>query len=347
MKKPSVSLPRRTKKLQAPTRITNETVAEHRERILAGGRRFKYPVQYARHRLVLNAILIGLSMVIIFVIICGQQLYLAQSTSSFFYRITSFIPVPAASFEGSFVRYSDYLLYYNGSAYYLQQSGQADPNTKDGQSQLKHIKRESLTNAEGDVYAATLAKQLHITVTDKEVDNEIAKSRASYGDISEQVYNASAMSVFGWTPSEYRHVMKEKLLRQKVAYQIDKNALTAKDAVAAAIKANPSADFAAVADSVNKTAATKVQLGTSGLVPLDNSDGGLSQAAGKLKVGEVSSAIQANNGSGYYFVKLLSKDNHQLNYTYIEVPLHEFIDRFSKLQKSGKINEYISVKDAS
>ena len=26
-------------------RITNETVAEHRERVLAGGRKFKYPLQ--------------------------------------------------------------------------------------------------------------------------------------------------------------------------------------------------------------------------------------------------------------------------------------------------------------
>ena len=49
---------KRSAEAEQPSRITNETVAEHRERILAGGRRFKYPVQYARHRLVINTIII-------------------------------------------------------------------------------------------------------------------------------------------------------------------------------------------------------------------------------------------------------------------------------------------------
>ena len=52
---------RRKKKEQAkvPPRITNETVAEHRERVIAGGRKFKYPIQYARHPLVFNATIIA------------------------------------------------------------------------------------------------------------------------------------------------------------------------------------------------------------------------------------------------------------------------------------------------
>ena len=33
---------------EVPSRITNDTVAKHREQILAGGRRFKYPVQYIK-----------------------------------------------------------------------------------------------------------------------------------------------------------------------------------------------------------------------------------------------------------------------------------------------------------
>ena len=41
-----------------PTRITNDTVAEHREKVLAGGRKLKYPLQYTKRKLVRNTILI-------------------------------------------------------------------------------------------------------------------------------------------------------------------------------------------------------------------------------------------------------------------------------------------------
>ena len=44
MKKIVQSL-RRKKEVEAPQRITNDTVTEHRKRVLAGGRKFKYPLQ--------------------------------------------------------------------------------------------------------------------------------------------------------------------------------------------------------------------------------------------------------------------------------------------------------------
>ena len=81
-------------------RITNETVAEHREKILAGGRRFKYPVQYAKHRLVINTIVISVVALLLVVFVVWWQLYSMQNTSTFFYRITRVIPLPVASVDG-------------------------------------------------------------------------------------------------------------------------------------------------------------------------------------------------------------------------------------------------------
>ena len=51
---------KRNKKQKASSagRITNETIAEHRERILAGGRKFKYPIQYNKHKLIINTMII-------------------------------------------------------------------------------------------------------------------------------------------------------------------------------------------------------------------------------------------------------------------------------------------------
>jgi hypothetical protein len=57
MKKIFKKKPKQKKEL--PTRITNDTVAEHREHVLAGGRKLKYPVQYTRSALVRNTIIIS------------------------------------------------------------------------------------------------------------------------------------------------------------------------------------------------------------------------------------------------------------------------------------------------
>ena len=80
-----LQLKRRKKEVALPPRITNETVAEHRERILAEGRRFKYPLQYSKHKLVINTILISVIAFVTALIIGWHQLYIAQNTSNFFY----------------------------------------------------------------------------------------------------------------------------------------------------------------------------------------------------------------------------------------------------------------------
>ena len=109
---------RKNRNTQQPAaRITNETVAEHRERILAGGRRFKYPVQYARHRLVINTILISIVALVAITAFVWWQLYPQQNSSTLFYRITRALPLPVATVEGQSVRYSDYLVGYRSQAH--------------------------------------------------------------------------------------------------------------------------------------------------------------------------------------------------------------------------------------
>ena len=61
------------------SRITNETVAEHREQILAGGRKFKYPIQYARHKLVINALIVAFTSAGLLGLLGWWQLYIAQN----------------------------------------------------------------------------------------------------------------------------------------------------------------------------------------------------------------------------------------------------------------------------
>jgi hypothetical protein len=334
---------RREAKKVIPTRITNETVAEHRERILAGGRRFKYPMQYARHHLVFNTILVTIVALVLIVAVVWWQLYPAQNTTSFFYRVTRVLPLPVASVEGEAVRYSEYLMYYNSSSHYLQQSEQVNPKSEDGKRQLSYMKRKSMDNAEADAYAEKLAHSLNVTVNESQIDKVVSDARnTANGRISQETYDASALNILGWTPSEYREATKSKLIRQDVSYAVDTVA-RAKQTEAAKQLAVKDVDIAKVATALGGVGDGTVGTGVSGMVPRTNSDGGLSVAAAKLEKGQISPVIKTTTGDGYYFVKLLDKSDTQVSYAYIRIPLTAFNEKFAALKKDGKIKEYISI----
>lgn len=82
----------RKKQPQEPAgRITTDTLAEHgnASRSLAGGRKFKYPVQYQRHKLVINALVIG-AVALILLIALGWFLFYLFIVCLFVYKVFSF-----------------------------------------------------------------------------------------------------------------------------------------------------------------------------------------------------------------------------------------------------------------
>lgn len=332
---------RRNKKESLPSRITNETVAEHREKILAGGRRFKYPMQYARHRLVIVTVGLTAAVFLLIGVLVWWQLYVAQSNNTILYRITQIIPVPVASVDGQRVRYSDYLMYYNSSIHFLQKSNQLNLNDENGKRQAAFQKRQNLDIAIRNAYAEKLAKERNITIEPEELKrvNQEHLTMAN-GPISQETYNASTMSLLGWTPEEEQRSTKSQLLKNKVAFAIDDEA-EKKVAEVARLLQETNGDFEKVAAELGGDG--KVAAGAIGMVPLVNNDGGLTETARKLNKGEVSPVIRSTTGDGYYFVKLLEKTDTQLSYAYLSIPLTEFDERLNALREAGKIQEYIKV----
>jgi hypothetical protein len=337
---------RRGKKAQepeTPNRITNETVAEHRERVLAGGRRFKYPMQYAKHRLVINTIIISVVALILVAALIWWQLYPAQNTSTFFYRIARVLPLPVATIDGQQVRYSDYLMGFRSQEHYLQFKEGVDLYTKENKSQLDLIKRQSLDDAIADTYAAKLAQETHTSVSSQEVNDAIKLQRQSRdGETSEETYYAIVLDHFNWTPDEVKEVTARKLLHQKVAYDIDTTASKLKDEMITVLKTEP--DFDKAIAAIKPVNGIKVEPGVTPLVPSNNQDGGLAIQASKLAVGQVSPVFRSTNGDGYYVVKLLQKDNNgRISYASIKVPLTIFDKQLKDLKSAHKTSEYISV----
>lgn len=336
----------RKKQPQEPAkRITTDTLAEHREQVLAGGRKFKYPVQYQRHKLVVNTIIIVVAALVLFVALGWYMLYSAQNTSGFMYRVTKVVPVPVAVVDGQSVRYSDYLMKYRSASHYLTEKEQIDPRSDAGKSQLAYVKRQALEDAIADAYARKLARSLDVTVSDADLETFLTQQRQSTdGEVTEAAYNSVIQEYYGWSPEEYREAMKAKLLRQKVAFATDANAEKISDQIATSVK-NGEADLATIAKTLNDKKQDTVMHMPATWVPKNNQDGGLALAAAKLKGGQISPAVKTTSGDGYYYVKLVESNATELRYEYIHVPLTEFVKQLEQISKDDKLSKFITIED--
>lgn len=328
-----------------PGRITNETVAKHREQILAGGRKFKYPYQYARHKLVINTVAIGVVVVLILVVFGWWQLYRVQNTGEFMYRVTSVVPVSVGSVDGEQIRYSDYLMRYRSQQYGLKSQNQLGLSSKDSTRQLDYVKRQVFEGLVADMYAQKIAPKYNVTVSDQDVQKVIDSKRVTAnGTVSQEVfYNNSIKNILNLDPDEYRHMVRQSLVQQKVGYAVDSVAQKTRDEVTAALFA--SKKRITFSDVIKKFGAKNpnIEFGASGMVPKENKDGGLTQQVLQMKDGEVSHAIESTTGDGYYFVQRLQANDKQVSYQFIRIRLTAFDGMLQNLKKQDKVHEYIDL----
>jgi|JI10StandDraft_1071094.scaffolds.fasta_scaffold199326_1 hypothetical protein len=343
--KPSLKSLKRKQKPESTTRITNDTVAEHREKILAGGRRYKYPIQYARHRLVFNAIIITVAAVIVLSLLLWWQLYIVQNTSTYVYRITQVLPLPIASIDGSSVRYSDYLLYQRPSAYYLEKFGDDKNTTKSGNSELNYVKRAALDRAIVITYARKVAQDKNLVVSESDIEKAFNDLRsASNGTLSEEAITTSAERNFGFTKGDIYQQYRNSLTVSKAAFAVDDTARIQKNEVQRVINEKKTTDLSAIAKQFNDKKKDSVIYGMSGLVNLSNISSGIRAAdVAKLEKGVISAPIQSITDDGYFFIKLVEKNDTQVSYEFIQVPLHVLNDQVATLKKQNKVHEYISI----
>ena len=98
-----------------------EKIKKRREEVLKSGRKFKYPLQYSKHRLVIVTIIVAVVALIGSFVTGYLMLYKVQSTGDVIYRLTKILPVAVAKVDGENVRYSDYLMIYKSSIRPIEQ----------------------------------------------------------------------------------------------------------------------------------------------------------------------------------------------------------------------------------
>ena len=318
-----------------------ERVEERREEVLKSGRKFKYPLQWAKHRIVISTILIVLIVAAIMIFGGWFALYRLNMTNDLLFRVTEVIPAPVAKVDDENARFSDYLMFYRSSMTSIERQSGSQIDEASLNDLRAEYKISALSEAESYTYALKLAKELGITVSDEEIATEFDRHLKIGGiDRSEESFLKIVEDNFGLNKSEYKRMLYLTLIKAKVEIAIDENAskLVAK---VEKILAESNNDYAKVAETLGN----KIMYEETGdLVDSKNIDGGRASEAMRLEPGQSSGKFISMNGDGYYFVKLVKKTDTKVNFVSIKVPFTEFDKRLSALREEGKISEYITIE---
>ena len=329
------------KKSKKTSRITDSNIEEKREEVLARGKKFKYPFQYAKHKLIINTIVISVAAVLLAVLLGWLELYKFQNTGDVVYRLTRVLPVAVAEVDGGQVRYSDYLMLYRSSIKAIE-SQQGILTDSEEDKQLKNqYKVEAMDRAVAYGYALKLANELGVEVTDQELNDALKDHRTIDGvERSEEAFAGIIWDNFGLSLDEYKRMLYLSLVKKDVAMTLDEEAVSLKDEVIALL-GEGSTDLQTIANTLGDAV---LYTETGGMVEEMNLDGGRAQVAAGLEVGEVSEAFVSKNGDGYYFVKLLEKGDGQVNYASIWIPFNVFDSELNQLKADGKVKLYIDLE---
>ncbi len=317
-----------------------EKVEERREEVLTRGRKFKYPLQYAKHKLVINTIIIAVVAMAGLVAAGWVALYRFQDMGDIMYRISRVIPVAVAKIDGESVRFSDYLMIARSSLSPIEKQSGVEGSVEDKKAMREEYKRSALTQAESLTYALKLGRELGVTVSDEEVKKVFDEHRKVGGaERSEESFLKVLSTNFGLSKSEYERALYLALMRAKVEEAIDTEAKKTAEKVEALLKENGGDYEKAAAGLEGKVEVEK----TGGLIDNKNVDGGRSGVASTLEAGGQSGRFLSSNGDGYYFVKLIEKTETQVNYVSIFVRFTEFEKRVEEVRAQGKVTEYIEI----
>ncbi len=210
-------------------RITTETIGEHREQVLSGARKYIYPLQHSKHRIVVITSTIILFTVLAFLVYCVAALYRFYQYDTFLYRVTQVVPFPIARAGGTYVNYENYLFELRHYIHYYQNKQQ---NLFGGQKQILTYRKQALQDVINNAYVKTLADKNKVKVTDKEVDAHIAivRNQNRLGS-NDKVFADVLRDYWGWSITDFRRSLKEQMLAIKVSAKLDNAAHTKAEGV--------------------------------------------------------------------------------------------------------------------
>lgn len=269
-------LPKRKKNEEAPQaegvpRITTETIAEHREEVLGSARKYIYPLQHSKHRILLISVSVLIIGIISFFAYVTLSLYKFNSSSTFLYRVTQVLPLPVAKAGSQLVDYENYLFELRHYKHYYESQLKLDFKTPEGKEQLDAFKKQALDKVINDAYIKQLAEKYNLSVSDRELDEqiEIVRAQNRLGN-SEQVFEDVLKDYWGWSVDDFRRTLRQQILAQKVVATLD--TATRERAEQALGELKSGKEFSDVAKKYSDEQATKTRGGDFGNIERTNRD---------------------------------------------------------------------------
>ncbi|MFT4532554.1 MAG: hypothetical protein ACI9T8_000578 [Candidatus Saccharimonadales bacterium] len=281
-------------------RITSDNVAEHREDVISGARKYIYPLQHSKHRIVILTTSLFLAAILIFSVVSVLFLYKFQSTSGFMYKVTRVVPFPIARTGGTFIAYENYLFELGHYIHYYENQQQLSFETEAGAAQLESYKERAVNKIVNDAYIKLIAEEKGVSVDDSEIDEQIriAREQNRLGS-DDGVFEDVLKEFWNWSVVDFRRSLKNEVLEQKVLRELDPD--TEQRAVEVLGRLAAGEDFVALAAELSDDLPTKASGGEFGLVNKSNRN--VSQQTVdtlfKLSDGETSGVTLVPYGTGY------------------------------------------------
>ncbi|MFI5275451.1 MAG: peptidylprolyl isomerase [Candidatus Saccharimonadales bacterium] len=333
-----------TEAIESLPRITNETVAEHREELLRGARKYIYPLKHTKHRVVVVSVSLLITAAVLFFAYTILALYRFQSSSTFVYYVTQVLPFPVAKAGPEFVAYENYLFELRHYMHYYQTQQQVNFNSSAGQQQLNAFKKQAIQQVVQDAYVKQLAAKYNVSVSDQEVNNEVTLLRQQNRlGSSDQEFADVLKEFWGWSVNDFKRELKSQLLAQKVVSKLDTG--TYARANSALQQLQNGADFNNVAKQVSDDTTTKDNGGQYGYVVSSTDQNLPPQVISelfKLSPGQTSGII--NTGYTLEIVKVISVTNGKAQAAHIAFNFQPITSYVAPLQAQKKPHYYIHVQ---
>lgn len=324
-------------------RITSDTVATHRDEVLASARKYIYPLQHSKHRIVLISTALFITFLVSFFTYTVLALYKFQNTSKFVYRVTQVVPFPVARSGSTFVAYENYLFELRHYMHYYTTQQKLDFKSESGQQQLADYKKKALDKVVNDALVKQLAKKHGVSVSGEEVDAAITvlRNQNRLGG-SDKVFEDVLREFWDWSTNDFKRSLKQTLLSQKVVSALDSGAHDRAKAALDQLKSG--ADFTALAKQVSEDQETKEGGGdfgfligkTSTEVPYQ-----LVEALFRLKAGEHSEIIDV--GYGLEIVKVLEVNGEKVRAAHIRFNFQDLNIYLNELKDQQKVRLYLKI----
>ncbi len=322
-------------------RITNETVAEHREQVLKKARKHIIPLAHSKNQIVILTSSLFIVAVIGFFSYVTLSLYKFQQSSTFLYRVTQVIPLPVARTGDKFVSYENYLFELRHYKHYYESQQKLNFNDEQGKAQLKAFESQARQKVVDDALVRQLAKKNDVSVSDKEVKEQIdlVRSQNRLGE-NDKVFEDVLKDYWGWNVNDFKRSLRQQLLARKLVAKLDTE--TQSKASSALAELQSGADFAATAKKYSQDPATQENGGEYGF-QINRTNRDLTaqtvDALFSLQPGQISGII--NTGYTLEIVKNLETQGDRVRGAHIVFNFKDINTYLDPLKDQQKTTTYI------